>query len=89
MVVEVAPTVISALAVLFLFAPLTSVVLFSFHSTNALNFPLRWVLLRWYREVLSDRSVRSGRDSLLKVAAVSLTTLILGTKAAAPMGQLA
>lgn len=74
---------ITLFALLFLFAPLVVVVLFSFHSTNALTPPFEGFSLRWYDEVLSDRTVREALSSSLKIATLTaLTTFVAGTAAA-------
>lgn len=75
--------VITGAALLFLFAPLWIVVLFSFHSTDALTPPFEGFSLRWYREVLDDRSIRESLVVSLKVATLTaITTLVAGTAAA-------
>jgi len=78
------PTALLTGAVLiFLFAPLASVVLFSFHSSSALTPPFEGFSLRWYREVLSDPSVLDGLKVSLRIAVLtSVTVLIFGTAAA-------
>lgn len=74
---------ITVAALLFLFLPLLSVILFSFHSTDSLTPPFEGFSLRWYREVLSDDAVRSGLSASLRVATLTaITTLITGTAAA-------
>jgi ABC-type spermidine/putrescine transport system permease subunit II len=74
---------ITAAALVFLFAPLVIVVLFSFHSTDALTPPFEGFSLRWYREVLDDRSIRESLGVSLKVATLTaLATFLAGTAAA-------
>jgi len=74
---------ITLCALVFLFAPLVVVVLFSFHSTNALTPPFEGFSLRWYDEVLSDRTIREALLTSLKIASLtSLATLLCGTAAA-------
>lgn len=78
------PTMLVAVAALiFLFAPLFIVILFSFHATDSLTPPFEGFSLRWYREVLSDDSVRKGLYASLRIASLTaVTTLIFGTAAA-------
>lgn len=75
--------VVTIAALVFLFAPLFIVILFSFHSTNSLSLPFEGFSTRWYREVLSDRSVRSGLEVSLKIALLTAAvTFVFGTAAA-------
>jgi ABC-type spermidine/putrescine transport system permease subunit II len=74
---------ITAAALVFLFAPLVIVVLFSFHSTDALAPPFEGFSLRWYREVLDDRSIRDSLVVSLKIATLTaVATFVAGTTAA-------
>jgi spermidine/putrescine transport system permease protein len=74
---------VTLLALVFLFAPLAFVVLFSFHETAGLSFPFRGFSLRWYRDVLGSEAFRSSATSSFIVAtAAAAVTLILGTMAA-------
>jgi spermidine/putrescine transport system permease protein len=74
---------ITMLALLFLFAPLAVVVLFSFHKTGGLSFPFTGFSLRWYRQVFSSFEFRSAlENSAIVAAVVSAVTLVLGTAAA-------
>jgi ABC-type spermidine/putrescine transport system permease subunit II len=71
-----------ALALIFLFAPLVVVVLFSFHKTGALSFPFKGFSLRWYRDVFgSDAFVAALKNSAIVATCVAAVTLILGTAA--------
>lgn len=74
---------ITIAALIFLFGPLVSVVLFSFHSTDSLTPPFEGFSLTWYREVLDDSVIKSGIVTSLRVATTTaITTLIFGTAAA-------
>ena len=74
---------VTVAALVFLFAPLLIVILFSFHSTNSLSLPFEGFSTRWYREVLSDRSVRSGLEVSLRIALLTAAvTFVFGTAAA-------
>lgn len=75
--------VITIAALVFLYAPLAVVVLFSFHSTGSLAFPFEGFSLRWYREVFDSEEFRHALSNSVVVAvAASLVTLVLGTMAA-------
>jgi spermidine/putrescine transport system permease protein len=75
-----------ALVLVFLFAPLVVVVLFSFHSTPSLTFPFRGLSLRWYRDVFASSSVQDAIVNSLRVAIVSaILVLAVGTAAALAM----
>ena len=78
------PTLLFAMgSLVFLFAPLIIVIVFSFHTTDSLTPPFEGFSLRWYREVLSDDAVRSGLSASLRIASITaITTLIFGTAAA-------
>ena len=70
-------------ALVFLYAPLAIVVLFSFHSTGSLSFPFDGFSLRWYREVLDNEEFKAAvKNSLIVSGATSVITLVLGTAAA-------
>lgn len=60
------PRAFLALLILFLFAPLFVVVLFSFNATASLSFPIPGFSLRWYDKVLDDREVVAalGRSAI-------------------------
>ena len=70
-------------ALVFLFAPLAIVVLFAFHETNSLTPPFEGFSTRWFREVVSDRAVRNGLTTSLRVALLTAAaTFVSGTAAA-------
>jgi spermidine/putrescine transport system permease protein len=74
---------ITLAALVFLFAPLVVVVLFSFHETASLSLPFTGFSLRWYEDVLSSYEFReSAKNSLYVAVSVSAITLVLGTLAA-------
>jgi spermidine/putrescine transport system permease protein len=67
----------------FLWAPLLLVFLFSLHSTGSLTFPFEGFSTRWYDEVFSSEVIRSAAENSLIVAtSTALLTLLLGTLAA-------
>lgn len=70
----------------FLFAPIAIIVVFSFHSTPALVFPLEGLSLRWYSELFANGNFVSSLMNSVKVGvATSAITTILGTLAALAM----
>lgn len=70
----------------FLFAPIAIIVVFSFHSTPALVFPLEGLSLRWYSELFANGNFVSSLMNSVKVGvATSVITTILGTLAALAM----
>jgi spermidine/putrescine transport system permease protein len=74
---------VAGLSLLFLFAPILIVVLFSFHETRSLSFPFTGFSLRWYRQVLSSSEFLDAASNSLLVGLVSAgVTLLIGTMAA-------
>ncbi|MBA3382390.1 MAG: ABC transporter permease [Actinobacteria bacterium] len=74
---------ITLFSLVFLFAPLVVVVLFSFHNTGSLSFPFTGFSLRWYREVFSSAEfTRALENSAIVAGVTSVVTLVLGTAAA-------
>jgi spermidine/putrescine transport system permease protein len=67
----------------FLWAPLLLVFLFSLHSTGSLTFPFEGFSTRWYDEVFSSQEIRTAaKNSLIVSTATAVVTLLLGTLAA-------
>jgi spermidine/putrescine transport system permease protein len=67
----------------FLWAPLLLVALFSFHSTGSLTFPFEGFSTRWYDEVFSNEVIRTAaQNSLIVATSTALITALLGTLAA-------
>jgi spermidine/putrescine transport system permease protein len=67
----------------FLWAPLFIVFLFSLHSTGSLTFPFEGFSTRWYDEVFSSDEIRTAaQNSLIVATATAIVTLLLGTLAA-------
>lgn len=76
-------TVFVVASLVFLFAPLLVVVLFSFNSVGSLSLPFRGFSLRWYRQIFESPQFRSSlRYSAIVATATAVSTLILGTLAA-------
>jgi ABC-type spermidine/putrescine transport system permease subunit II len=71
---------------LFLFAPVIIIVLFSFHESPRLSFPISGLSLRWYGEVLGSAVFRSAvKNTLIVATATSSTAVVLGTLASLGM----
>ena len=67
----------------FLFAPIAMIVLFSFHSTPGLVFPMEGLSLRWYSELFANGNFVASLWNSVKVGVfASIVTTILGTLAA-------
>ena len=71
---------------LFLFAPITLLVLFSFNANELASFPITGWTFRWYREVFGDLQIQDALRTTLKVAAqVTVVSVLIGTAAAFPL----
>ena len=66
----------TALVLLFLFAPLFLVVLFSFNTSEISIFPIRGVTFAWYRKLAANDTFRAALITSLVVGA---TTVVLAT----------
>lgn len=67
---------------IFLFVPTFIIILFSFHASPALSFPIRGLSLRWYREVLVSAHFNSAlKNTVIVGVATSLVTMAIGTLA--------
>jgi ABC-type spermidine/putrescine transport system permease subunit II len=79
---------ITGATLIFLYAPLAIVVLFSFHETASLSLPFTGFSLRWYRQVLGSPQFRSAlTNSLIVASSVACVTLVIGTMAAAALSR--
>lgn len=68
---------------LFLYAPIGLIVLFSFHSTPSLSLPFEGFSLRWYETIFGSYDFRSALyNSLIVAGASALLTTLLGTLSA-------
>lgn len=68
------------LFLLFLFAPIAIIVLFSFHDTPSLVFPIEGLSLRWYQALANNPNFTTSLMNSVKVGvATAITTTILGT----------
>lgn len=73
----------TGLALLYLFAPLALVALFSFNSTASLSFPFAGFSTRWYSSLLENPEfVRAAGNSLIIATTVAVVTTVVGTAAA-------
>lgn len=65
---------------LFLYAPIVLITLFSFHSTPALSFPFEGFSLRWYEAIFTSYDFRTALlNSIIVAIASTLITTVLGT----------
>lgn len=70
------------LLILFLFAPVVTIVVFSFDEVGVGTFPIEGLTLRWYEDLLSDDAVlRAARNSAIVAVACAVGTVSLGTAA--------
>lgn len=60
-----------ALVVLFLYAPIAILLVFSFNKASVPSFPLSGFTLRWYRDFLHNGAMRGALETSAMVAAVS------------------
>jgi ABC-type spermidine/putrescine transport system permease subunit II len=75
--------IVVGLTLVFLFAPLAIVILFSFHSGGGLTFPFEGLSFRWYDEVFGDETFKSAFvNSLVLAVATAALTIAIGTPAA-------
>lgn len=74
--------VINIIILLYLLFPLAVIMLYSFNSTSSLKFPLEGFTLRWYGEVVRDKSfLASLRHSVYVALAVSAIAVVIGSLA--------
>lgn len=73
----------TGLILLFLFAPLFVVAIFSFNDSTISRFPLSGFTLGWYRKLFEDQSIHEAlRNSLVIALATVVCSCILGILAA-------
>jgi spermidine/putrescine transport system permease protein len=70
-----------ALLVVFLYAPIVILIIFSFNDREIVSFPWQGFTFRWYQEFLSNRTILSA---LKTSAVVALFTAVLTTALAIP-----
>lgn len=75
--------VYAAIYLVFLYAPMVVLPLFSFNESSIAAFPIRGWTLRWYQALVQDKSVLSALQSSLIVAtAAAVTSTSFGLLAA-------
>jgi spermidine/putrescine transport system permease protein len=67
----------TTLVFVFLFAPISIVVLFSFNKTAGLTFPFHGFSLRWYRTVFGSPLYRDAILASLRVAAITVVVVVV------------
>lgn len=81
--VKLALGIWTAIVLLFLFAPLVIVAIFSFNDSSISRFPLSGLTLRWYGKLLQDASIQDALwNSLIVAFATVLISCSLGILAA-------
>jgi spermidine/putrescine transport system permease protein len=76
----------AVLVYVFLFAPITLLVLFSFNANKYGTFPFTGWTTHWYGQVYSDYQIRDALTTTLKIAfLVTIISTIVGTAAAFPL----
>lgn len=72
-----------ALVAVFLYVPLTLLILFSFNDAGTLSFPLSGFTLKWYRELWNTpEMLRAARNSVVLAIISSLVATVIGAMAA-------
>src|SRR2546427_453833 len=61
-----------ALVVVFLYAPIAILLIFSFNKSAVPTFPLSGFTLHWYREFLGNSEIKAALETSAIIAAVSL-----------------
>jgi ABC-type spermidine/putrescine transport system, permease component II len=83
-----ASRIYTALIMLFLFAPIVILLIFSFNETKSLSV-FSGFSLKWYRELLRDRDTLGAvRNTLVLAVSASLISTVMGTAAAVGMHKL-
>jgi ABC-type spermidine/putrescine transport system permease subunit II len=75
--------IISAFVLIFIFAPILIIVLFSFNDSPALSFPIRGFSFQWYITVLNSPQFRTAlKNTIIVGFATSFIAMFFGTLAA-------
>ncbi len=75
--------IVSVSVLVFLFAPICIIILFSFNQSAGLSFPMGGLSVRWYRDVVTATQFRRAVSNTLVVGTVtSLIAMTAGTLAA-------
>jgi spermidine/putrescine transport system permease protein len=76
------------LVVLFLYAPIAILLVFSFNDSEVPTFPLSGFTLHWYREFLANGDLRAALwTSAIIAAATSVGAVFLGVLASIPLAR--
>jgi spermidine/putrescine transport system permease protein len=74
------------LVVIFLYAPIAILMIFSFNDSQLPAFPLSGFTLHWYHEFLVNADLRSALETSAVVAAISsIGAVLLGVLASSPL----
>jgi spermidine/putrescine transport system permease protein len=85
---KTASKIYSALIMIFLFAPIAILLVFSFNASKSLSV-FSGFSLNWYKELFKDtETLRSVRNTLILALSASVISTILGTAAAVGMDKL-
>jgi spermidine/putrescine transport system permease protein len=77
-----------ALVVVFLYAPIVILIIFSFNNSQVPSFPLSGFTLHWYRQFLSNADLRGALETSAIIAAVSsVGAVLLGTLASMALAR--
>src|SRR5947209_901374 len=71
------PRVVAALLVVFLYAPIAILLIFSFNNSQVPSFPLSGFTLHWYRQFLTNSDLRAALETSAIVAALSSVGAVL------------
>jgi spermidine/putrescine transport system permease protein len=75
--------IISAFVLIFIFAPILIIVLFSFNNSPALSFPIRGFSLQWYIVILNSPQFHTAlKNSIIVGFATSIIAMFIGSLAA-------
>lgn len=67
-------------AIVYLYAPLVIIILFSFNSANLQTLPLEGLTLHWYHQLLNDPSlIEAAQRSVIVAACVVSISVLVGT----------
>ena len=85
---KTASKIYTALIMIFLFAPIAILLVFSFNASKSLSV-FSGFSLNWYKELFKDtETLRSVRNTLILALSASVISTILGTAAAVGMDEL-
>ena len=83
-----ASKIYTALMMIFLFAPIAILLVFSFNEAKSLSV-FSGFSLKWYRELFRDtETLKAVRNTLILAVAAALISTVMGTAAAAGMNKL-